>query len=162
MLLPWHSWINYYPKKFNRTDCSNLFVFIVGWAGFVSISVHPRERNVLRIFSAPDFLQIFATYNETIREYVLRNYVGITFYAKFKIIEVSTNLNLRDVSLLPQCEWYLRSSRMLRQVDCGNLPAFRDNLSVPSSRVNHVLTAWSLQKGPIGCFWLLGPCRRDL
>jgi hypothetical protein len=42
----------------------------------------------LGIFSAPDFLQIFATYNETIREYVLRNYVGIAFYTQFKIIQV--------------------------------------------------------------------------
>ena len=56
----------------------------------------------------------FNVYGGTIREYLLGNYVFITFYTQFKIIQDSATWNLRDVSLQPRCEWDLRCFGMLR------------------------------------------------
>jgi hypothetical protein len=59
---------------------------------------------------------------------------------------------MRNFRLTPWCKSDLRSSGMLRGVD-WQLPTFRGNLSVPSSRAKQFMcwTAWPLNMIPVGC-----------
>ena len=74
----------------------------------------PENKTFWEYFLHIISFKYFNIHDETNREYVLRNYVGIIFYTQFEIIQDSTVWNLRHVSLNLRCESDLRSSGMLR------------------------------------------------
>jgi len=53
---------------------------------------------------------------------------------------------MRDLKVLPRCEWDTCCFGSYAAYICSHLPRFRDNLSVPSSSA-----AWPLKMGPNGC-----------